>query len=61
MTARDLALILLQAPVDLVVEIDSQPIHSIAMFAGVLTIDTAVIALGDAEIVFFDAATEGTP
>jgi hypothetical protein len=55
MTAKDLALLLLQAPVDLEVEINGESIRSIAVFGGRLNIDSDDLILDDVEIVFFDA------
>jgi hypothetical protein len=54
-TAKDLALLLLQAPVGLEVELNGKSIRSIAVFGGVLNLDSDDISLEDAEIVFFDA------
>jgi hypothetical protein len=55
MTAKDLALLLLQAPIDLRVEVNGESIRSIAIFDGVLNLDSDDLFLEGAEIVFFDA------
>lgn len=58
MTAKDLALLLLQAPVGLEVEINGESIRSVAVFGGRLNIDSDDLILDDAEIVFFDARSD---
>lgn len=55
MTAKDLALLLLQAHGGLEVEINGDPIQSISIFGGRLNIDSDTIALDEADLIFFDA------
>lgn len=58
MTAKDLALLLLQAPVGLEVEINGESIRSVAVFGGRLNLDSDDLILDDVEIVFFDARSD---